>query len=49
MGDLTPEFFDLGVTAATGRYSQKEIAQAFDIHYAAVSRILKTKTPFACP
>ena len=28
---------------ATGRYSQKEIAQAFDIHYATVSRIVKTK------
>lgn len=27
---------------ATGRYSQKEIAQAFDIHYATVSRIVKT-------
>ena len=32
------------VTAyATGRYSQKEIAQAFDIHYATVSRIVKAK------
>ena len=28
---------------ATGRYSQKEIAEAFDIHYATVSRIVKTK------
>ena len=28
---------------ATGRYSQKEIAAAFDIHYATVSRIVKTK------
>jgi putative transposase len=28
---------------ATGRYSQKEIAVAFDIHYATVSRIVKTK------
>ena len=26
---------------ATGRYSQKQIAQAFDIHYATVSRIVK--------
>jgi len=26
---------------ATGRYSQKEIAKAFDIHYATVSRIVK--------
>ena len=29
---------------ATGRYSQKEIAQAFDIHYATVSRIVKAKS-----
>ncbi len=29
---------------ATGRYSQKEIADAFDIHYATVSRIVKVKT-----
>ena len=29
---------------ATGRYSQKQIAQAFDIHHATVSRIVKTKT-----
>ena len=29
---------------ATGRYSQKEIASAFDIHYATVSRIVKVKT-----
>lgn len=28
---------------STGRYSQKEIAQAFDIHYATVSRIVKAK------
>ena len=27
---------------ATGRYSQKEIAQAFDIHHATDSRIVKT-------
>ena len=27
-----------------GRYSQKEIAQALDVHYATVSRIVKTKT-----
>ncbi|MES2944850.1 MAG: helix-turn-helix domain-containing protein [Pseudomonadota bacterium] len=27
----------------TGRYSQKEIADAFGIHYATVSRIVKTK------
>ena len=26
---------------ATGRYSQKEIAQVFGIHYATVSRIVK--------
>ena len=30
---------------ATGRCSQKEIADAFDIHYATVSRIVKTKAP----
>ncbi len=29
---------------ATGRYSQKEIAGAFDIHYATVSRIVKVRT-----
>jgi transposase len=28
---------------ATGRYSQKEIAQAFNLHYATVSRIVKPK------
>lgn len=28
---------------ATGRYSQKEIAQAFNLHYATVSRIVKSK------
>jgi putative transposase len=28
---------------ASGRYSQKEIASAFDIHYATVSRIVKVK------
>ena len=28
---------------STGRYSQKEIAQAFGIHYATVSRIVKAK------
>ena len=28
---------------ASGRYSQKEIASAFEIHYATVSRIVKTK------
>ena len=26
---------------ATGFYSMKEIAQAFDVHYATVSRIMK--------
>jgi len=30
---------------ATGRYSQKEIATAFGIHYATVSRIVKVKAP----
>lgn len=25
---------------ATGRYSMKQIAQAFDLHYATVSRVL---------
>ena len=29
---------------ASGRYSQKEIASAFEIHYATVSRIVKVKT-----
>ena len=29
---------------ASGRYSQKEIAQVFGIHYATVSRIVKVKT-----
>ena len=29
---------------ATGRYSQKEIAIAFDIHYATVGRIVKSET-----
>ena len=29
---------------ATGRYSQKEIADAFDVHYATVSRVVKTET-----
>ena len=29
---------------ASGRYSQKEIASAFDIHYATVSRIVKVKS-----
>ena len=33
----------------TGRYSQKEIAQAFDIHYATVSRIVKTKVALPGP
>ena len=28
---------------ATGCYSMKEIAQAFDIHYATVSRIVKKR------
>jgi REP element-mobilizing transposase RayT len=28
---------------ASGRYSQKEIASAFDVHYATVSRIVKVK------
>ena len=28
---------------ATGSYSQKEIASAFDIYYATVSRIVKVK------
>ena len=28
----------------SGRYSQKEIAQVFGIHYATVSRIVKVKT-----
>ena len=28
---------------ATGKYSQKEIAQAFILHYATVSRIVKPK------
>ena len=26
---------------ATGRYSMKQIAQAFGVHYATVSRVLK--------
>ena len=30
---------------ATGRYSQKEIADAFDLHYASVSRIVKATHP----
>ena len=30
---------------ATGRYSQKEIAAAFDLHYASVSRIVKAARP----
>ena len=30
---------------ATGRYSQKEIASAFDLHYASVSRIVKATHP----
>ena len=29
---------------ASGRYSQKGIASAFEIHYATVSRIVKVKT-----
>ena len=31
---------------ATGCYSMKEIAQAFEIHYATVSRIVKMKDYF---
>ena len=27
----------------TGRYGQEEVTQAFDVYYAAVSRIVKTK------
>ena len=47
-----PELFDSAMTDMdmanvnayfTSRYSQKESAQAFDIYYATVSRILKTK------
>ena len=30
---------------ATGKYSQKEIASAFDLHYASVSRIVKATHP----
>ena len=32
---------------ASGRYSQKKIATAFDIHYATVSRIVKVKAPLS--
>ena len=31
---------------SSSRYTQKEIAQTFNIYYATVNRIVKTKTDF---